>query len=137
MRYLAIILVAITMMSCQVTKPAVVVTTTDHSNTDSGQYHQSDKQQKDSIIVRDSIVVIVKNDTTYIERWHERYKDRVVVQTKTDSIYCYSVDSIYVEKPIYIERELTWWEKTRRSIGLSVVWTLIIVASFLALRASK
>lgn len=46
--------------------------------------HVSNKIQRDSIYLHDSIFVRIRADTVYLEKWHTRYKDRLV--TKTDTV---------------------------------------------------
>ena len=46
--------------------------------------HVSNNIQRDSIYLHDSIFVRIRADTVYLEKWHTRYKDRLV--TKTDTV---------------------------------------------------
>lgn len=46
--------------------------------------HVSNNIQRDSIYLHDSIFVHIRADTVYLEKWHTRYKDRLV--TKTDTV---------------------------------------------------
>ena len=54
------------------------------SSTESNHTHLSNNIQRDSIYLHDSIFVHIRADTVYLEKWHTRYKDRLV--TKTDTV---------------------------------------------------
>jgi hypothetical protein len=70
-----------------------------------------DRWQRDSIHVRDSIIVKDKGDTVFVDRWHTEYKDR----RQTDTLFIERTDSIQVPYPV--ERELSWWESIKQEIG--------------------
>ncbi len=101
--------------------------------------------QKDTIIVRDTIVVENYNhDTTTIIRLHDTTtvinNERVVLKyyydTLREIIYhdveCLG-DTVYTEKLITVEkavfRELSWWEKYKEFIyiGLILIFVLMIL----------
>ena len=52
---------------------------------------------RDSIHPHDSIFVRIRADTVYLEKWHTRYKDRLV--TKTDTVTLTETKTETVEKP--------------------------------------
>ena len=52
----------------------------------------SDRTQKDSIFVHDSVYVRIRADTVYLEKWHTRWRDRETI--KTDTV---QVESVRVE----------------------------------------
>lgn len=54
------------------------------SSTESNHTRLSNTTQRDSIYLHDSIFVHIRADTVYLEKWHTRYKDRLV--TKTDTV---------------------------------------------------
>ena len=54
------------------------------SSTESNHTRLSNNIQRDSIYLHDSIFVHIRADTVYLEKWHTRYKDRLV--TKTDTV---------------------------------------------------
>ena len=70
-----------------------------------------DKWQRDSIHVRDSIIIQGKGDTIFVDRWHTYYKDRLL----RDTTYIYKTDSVQVPYPV--ERNLTWWQFVKQEIG--------------------
>lgn len=79
------------------------------------------KSQRDSIWLHDSIHVSEKteNDTVWLEvkKWHTKY-----IETRTrDTIYISTHDTIPHPYPVEVikevERELTWWQKTKMWVG--------------------
>ena len=107
-----ITLVICALSGCTTTKYVPVVTT------------QTDtliitKQQRDSIYLRDSTHVSEQQlgDTVYIKvtRWRTEFRDREV----HDTIYQSRVDSVPMPYPVpeYVEKPLTWWQKTRIRCG--------------------
>lgn len=66
-------------------------------------------RQKDSVFVyiRDSIRIYEKGDTVRIERWRERYRDRLCLQT----------DSVYKEVPVLVPKPLNTWQKFLMKAG--------------------
>lgn len=72
-------------------------------------------QQYDSIFVHDSIYQKEKGDTFLIERWHTRYKEKLV----HDTIYQHRIDSIPSPYPVEVkvEKQLSWWQRLRLGLG--------------------
>lgn len=79
------------------------------------------KSQRDSIWLHDSVHVSEKteNDTVWLEvkRWHTKY-----IETRTrDTIYIATHDTIAQPYPVEVikevEKELTWWQKTKMWVG--------------------
>ena len=66
---------------------------------------------RDSIYVRDSVIVREAGDTVRITKWRYVYKDRIV----RDTVFRHRVDSI--PEIVAVERELTRWEKTKQEAG--------------------
>lgn len=66
---------------------------------------------RDSISVRDSVIVREAGDTVRITKWRYVYRDRVV----RDTVFRQRVDSI--PEIVAVERELTRWEKTKQEAG--------------------
>lgn len=64
------------------------------------------RHSRDSIFVRDSILVKTANDTVFVDRWHERYR----YLTKRDTIY-QTRDSIQYEviTKTVTEYKTPWW----------------------------
>ena len=79
------------------------------------------KSQRDSIWLHDSVYVSEKteNDTVWLEvkKWHTKY-----IETRTrDTIYIATHDTIPQPYPVEVikkvERDLTWWQKTKMWVG--------------------
>lgn len=79
------------------------------------------KSQRDSIWLHDSVHVSEKteNDTVWLEvkKWHTKY-----IETRTrDTIYIATHDTIPHPYPVEVikevEKELTWWQKTKMWVG--------------------
>ena len=79
------------------------------------------KSQRDSIWLHDSIHVSEKteNDTVFLEvkKWHTKY-----IETRTrDTIYIATHDTIPQPYPVEVikevERDLSWWQKTKMGVG--------------------
>lgn len=93
----------------------------------------------DSIYVRDSIALIVRNDTVFFTK----YKDQVKYLYRTDTLYKTKTDSInvYIEKPVpyevekivKVEKPLKWWQKTLMWMGVA----LLAVLAFLVYRGIR
>ena len=71
--------------------------------------------QKDSVFLHDSIYHMEKGDTVLIERWHTKYRERLV----HDTLYQHRVDTIAKPYPVpeYVEKKLSWWQRLRLHLG--------------------
>jgi predicted RND superfamily exporter protein len=78
--------------------------------------------QKDSVFCHDSIHVKEKGDSVIIDRWHTRWKDRVVYQAVHDTITTTETKEVTKEVPA----KLTWWQQTRLHIANIALWALLI-----------
>lgn len=79
------------------------------------------KSQRDSIWMYDSVYVSEKQegDTVWVElsKWHTKY-----IETRTrDTIYIATHDTIPQPYPVEVikevERDLSWWQKTKMWVG--------------------
>ena len=120
-----ITLVICALSGCTTTKYVPVVTT----NTDT---LIITKQQRESNYLRDSTHVSEQQygDTVYIKvtRWRTEFRDREV----HDTIYQSRVDSVPMPYPVpeYMEKPLTWWQKTRIHCGealLAITGIMLII----------
>ena len=90
------------------------------------------KVQRDSIKVHDSIYVHewTKGDTIFMEsrKWLTKYVEKEV----HDTVYQSKVDSVPVPYPVpqYIEKELTWWQRTKMKAGVPFICILCGAAMF-------
>lgn len=84
--------------------------------------------ERDSIHIKDFIYIREKGDTVFVERWRTQYRDR----GRTDTLYVDRVREVQVPYPI--EKELTWWQKTKLELGefsIGIILILLIVVIWL------
>ena len=69
----------------------------------------------DSVMSHDSIYHMEKGDTILIEKWHTKYRERLV----HDTLYQHRVDTIAKPYPVpeYVEKKLSWWQRLRLHLG--------------------
>ena len=82
------------------------------------------KHQRDSIWVRDSVMVSEKGDTVRIEKWHTKYVEKQV----HDTTYIAKVDTIREVFTNEVEKPLTWWQQTKMHIGAIALYLLALLA---------
>ncbi|WP_394287275.1 hypothetical protein [Bacteroides pyogenes] len=82
-----------------------------------------DRERIDSIHVKDSVIITQKGDTVYSDRWH--YFTRFIFLRDTIS----NVERIpvpyEVEKIVYVEKKLSWWQRFVLWSG-KVAWAIAI-----------
>lgn len=96
--------------------------------------------QRDSTYRRDSIYIWEKGDT--VTKYVERTKYRIVTRTdtlyrdrlRTDTLYINRTDSVTVEKPVYIEKQMKWYDKGFIWVGRLCCLAAILWALFLYLK---
>lgn len=105
---LMIVAVGLLLTACSSTK----VVTVERVRTDTV---KTVRNVRDSIYMHDSIRISEKGDTVTIERWHTRYRDRLLL----DTIYESRTDSVPVPYPVekLVERQLSWWQRTQMYAG--------------------
>ena len=88
--------------------------------------------QKDSVWLHDSIYLHewMKGDTVMVDRvvYHTKYQEKIVM----DTIYKSKTDTIAKPYPVEVkvEKELTWWQKTRIHAGEALLVLLAVAAVF-------
>lgn len=82
------------------------------------EYRDRVQTRTDSVYIRDSVIVRLNGDTVTIERWRDRYRDRVITDTLVQ--WHERIDSVAV--PYLVEKDLTTWQRIR----LSAFWWLIV-----------
>ena len=106
-------------------------------------------RERDSIIVRDSIVEQQRGDTVRVERWHTRWRDR----TLHDTVYVAKKDSGMVRergggreggreaegddragKP---HGTLTWWQRVRMDVGGFALLAAALAVAVAVMRRSS
>jgi hypothetical protein len=93
---------------------------------------------RDTLIQRDSIFHYVKGDTVLIEKWHYLQGSTNVVKVDTlhvtDSVpYPVEVEKVTV-KTEEVERDLTWWQKTKMGMGTVLLVLLVVALGFGGMR---
>lgn len=113
-RYVAIIALLLC-VGCTTTKYAPIESV--HT-----EYRDRVNVQRDSIYLRDSIYIESKGDTIKIERWRDRWRDRII----RDTISVQRTDTI--QNIVEVEKPLTMIQKAKIAIG-----NIAIVAVFVFL----
>lgn len=88
------------------------------------EYRDRVNVQRDSIYLRDSIYIENKGDTIVIERWRDRWRDRIIRDTMSVNTTDTIQHSVEVEKP------LTAAQKVKIAIGniaIAAVFVLLLV----------
>lgn len=92
------------------------------------------KMQRDSVFVKDSIYVHewTANDTVRIvtDRWHVRWKDKVV----RDTAYISQRDTVRVTKTVQVAKPLTQWQQMRLYFANAVLVALALLACIVLAR---
>lgn len=84
--------------------------------------------ERDSVFVRDSVLIREKGDTVYRDRWRVEYRERVL----RDTAYIERNDTI--TNVVEVERALSWWERTRMAAGDVALRLLVVLLIYLILR---
>lgn len=83
---------------------------------------------RDSIHIKDSIYIKEKGDSVIVDKWHIVYRDRRI----SDTVYVETEKEVGVPYPV--EKELTWWQKTKLELGefsIGIILVLLIVVIWL------
>jgi hypothetical protein len=86
------------------------------------------KVQHDSIHVKDSTIVEMRDSIIKIEHWHTKYVKKLV----RDTLYQSKTDSIPVPYPVtkYVEKKISTWQVVLMTIGglaLMALFVFIVV----------
>ena len=89
----------------------------------------------DSIFMHDSIHIKEKGDTVWIERWHTKWENHFA----HDTTYISKTDTVPVPHPVekLVERELTWWQKTRMHCGEVLLLAVLAGIVYVVLKLRK
>mgnify|MGYP004500005859 CR=1 FL=1 len=101
MRWL-ILIVVLACMSCR-------TTSVEYVPVESVKTEFRDVFHRDSVFICDSVIVMVKGDTIFRDRWRVEYRDRL----RRDTI----VRSDSIPLPYPVERKLSKWEQTKINYG--------------------
>lgn len=123
MRLILFILLCLSLFSCK--------TGTVYIPVESVKTEYRDRVMRDSVHLYDSVLLKIKEDTVYLEKYKYLYRDRQRTDTviKTDSIRI-----PYPVKEIKAVNVLTLWQKLRIWIGNFVLFTLLAGGVFLILK---
>ena len=109
----ALLLILLALNSCATQNPLISVPHNDSIVI-------RDRYVRDSIIVRDSIFVRLKNDTVFIDRWHNLWRDRTVATT----------DTVYKDKEVLVqlppERYVPWLYRVALYVCIALVLIIVI-----------
>lgn len=94
----------------------------------------------DSIKEIDSVFVnqYLKGDTIFVEKnkYVYRYKDKLML----DTIYQTHTDSVTITNTIEVEKELSWWQRTKQNVGgfaISSTIALIVALALFMIKRTK
>ena len=99
-------------------------------------------QRLDSIYVHDSTYIHERGDTVWVERWHTRWRDRLLLDTIYEAVHD-TVPALPVGTGTWQTSmpgtcppgsELTWWQQTRIYIGNIAIFATIILLIILFLK---
>lgn len=147
MKHLILFLTLLTLASCSSTRRATSTTTIERDSINHATHQfdsiMSSRYHRDSIYVHDSIYIFEKGDTVtkYVEK--VRYKWQVLQDTVirdriiTDTLYVSDTEYITVEKPVYIEKELKWFNKGFLWIGKISLFAIFLYISAIFVRHHK
>jgi hypothetical protein len=90
------------------------------------------KVEKDSIWMKDSVVIKTCGDTIMVDRWHVSYKEKVLV----DTVYEHKVDTLtkVVEVPVGKASTITKWQKLRMTLGDIALIVMLFIFVFIMFR---
>jgi hypothetical protein len=93
------------------------------------------KLQKDSVWIHDSVEVKIKGDSVLIERWHTKYKEKIV----RDTTYVAKHDTIPQPYPVekLVEKKLSWFQQTEIWAGRVILTILAGLVLSAILRIKK
>jgi hypothetical protein len=93
------------------------------------------KHEKDSIWLHDSVEVKIKGDSVLIERWHTKYKEKIV----RDTSYIAKHDTIPQPYPVekLVEKKLSWFQQTEIWAGRVMLAILAGLVVYAILRIKK
>ena len=87
-----------------------------------------DRLVRDSIHMKDSILMFIKGDTVFRDKWHTEYRNKLVRDTVNVT------DTMKVAVPYPVEKELSKWQSFKMDIGgiaIGVVVALLIIIGWL------
>ena len=89
--------------------------------------HAASELRRDSIFLHDSVFVLIRADTVYLERWHTRWRDREIIRTDTLTVENIRTRTVQVR---YVPRFYKY-------CTAAAILLLLILSAKLALRAYR
>lgn len=80
--------------------------------------------ERDSVFVRDSVLIREKGDTVYRDRWRVEYHERVL----RDTVYIGKSDTLIITKVVEVATPLSWWKRVKMSAGGVAIAVLGVLA---------
>ena len=136
MRLLKFLLPAVLLLSAGCTRRVVQPVETVHIRSDT---LRTESLRVDSVILRDSVIVIERGDTLIREVW--RHRERILrnddrsQHTRTDTLV--REIPVEVERRIEVERQPTAMERLRMKTGDIAIVIILISAIYLILKFRK
>lgn len=135
--WVAILLMAILMSGCKTYK---VIDHDYQTKTDSTYETKRDtiietKLVRDSIYVRDSLVLREKGDTIFSEKWHTKYIERLRIDTvrevSKDTVFVLRTDSVQTHKET--EKQPSFGDRVRSfisdfGVAIGILGVLVLIA---------
>lgn len=90
-----------------------------------------DRWRRDSVHVRDSVFVLVKGDTVYIDKYKTIYKDRIF----RDTTYIERIDTTSIPYPV--EKQLTRWQSVKMEAGGFALGGMAIISLLLIIKFTR
>ena len=143
MKHLVIFLVALILASCATQRPATTEQRTTDTEYITRRYLDSlfvASMKRDSVFMRDSIYVFQNGDTItqYVEKIRYRYQNRTDTLYRNivarDTVFVERTDSVAVDRPVYIEKQLKWHQRGFIWLGRLCCIAALLWVLFLYLR---
>lgn len=110
--WLLLLPLAFALASCRSVKTVYVPTESMTLRTDTVKINTL---RVDSVLMRDSVSLVLRGDTVFLTRWRDRFRYR----TLSDTVYVAKTDSVRVRVPYPVETEkrLSTWQKIKMKFG--------------------
>lgn len=93
-------------------------------------HRQDTTSLRDSIFVHDSICIVQRGDTVFIEKYNIVYRDRWRDRLRVDSFI--QRDTVSVVKEV--EKPPNAWQRMKMRLGVTLLWMLGAVAAWFLIR---
>ena len=93
-------------------------------------HRQDTTSLRDSIFVHDSICIVQRGDTMFVEKYNIVYRDRCRDRLRVDSFI--QRDTVSVVKEV--EKPPNAWQRMKMRLGVTLLWMLGAVAAWFLIR---